>query len=82
VDRFEAHRIDLVQAGERLSGSGYRRKTRVNGRWVIGALAPRMSDPLHPSLGQNGLGRHVKNPILEGGTADIWDQAFHFVLSV
>jgi hypothetical protein len=78
VHRLESHRVNLGQALERLSRSGNLRNALANRRRIIGALAARLANPLHPPLGQNGLLRHVQNPVLERSAADIWNKTFHF----
>ena len=64
---------DLVVRDGRLLDQRFQPRLRV---LDLGAVD---TDPLHQPLGQNGLVVHVEELILQGGTAAVDDENFHFL---
>ena len=77
MNHLEPDRPDLRQALLGVAFARNRRDTLANCGWVIGAFAPRLADSFHTPFRQNGLRRHVQDPVLERSATDIWNQAFH-----
>jgi hypothetical protein len=77
MDYFEANRAHLSQTRQSFSFARNGRNALANGRRIVRTLATRLADSFHSSFGQYGFARHVQDPKLERGAADIWDQAIH-----
>jgi hypothetical protein len=52
-------------------------QTPPDGRVVVGALATRLADSLHPPFAERLFARHVEQAVLEGSAADIGDEELH-----
>ena len=77
MDGLEANRLYFVEAGERLARADDRVDALADGGWVVRTFGAGLADALDAALGKNGLPRHIKQAVLEGGAADIWDQDLH-----
>jgi hypothetical protein len=78
MNRLETDSADLGQILEGFAWSRNLGDTFGDSSRVIGALAPRLTDPFHATRGQNGLRRHVQDAELERSATDIWNQIFHY----